>query len=126
MATFAIAGGGAWLAMRDSIHESVDEDLHARLRLLEDELNRTVNAGGVEHIGDRSGESADDRRGGAIPTVGRHQVGLSVAWRGKVGHRGCCSVSRAAPRSRANSGRGRPAGPCADSPHVICRHALDY
>jgi heavy metal sensor kinase len=53
MATFAIAGGGAWLAMRDSIHESVDEDLHARLRLLEDELNKALNTGGVQHIGDR-------------------------------------------------------------------------
>jgi heavy metal sensor kinase len=34
VATFAVAGGAAWLAMRDSIHESVDEDLGERLALL--------------------------------------------------------------------------------------------
>src|SRR5580765_1312449 len=53
MAIFMVAGGGAWLAMRDSIYESVDEDLHARLRLLENELSRAVNVEGPEHLGDR-------------------------------------------------------------------------
>jgi len=50
MATFAIAGGGVWLAMRDSIHESVDEDLRARLSLLERELTKAMDAAGAEHV----------------------------------------------------------------------------
>jgi len=53
MAAFAVAGGGVWLAMRDSIYESVDEDLRARLALLEDGLNKAVDAAGAEHLGDR-------------------------------------------------------------------------
>jgi heavy metal sensor kinase len=50
MATFAVAGGGAWWAMRDSIHESVDEDLRTRLTALEQELNKAVDVAGGEYL----------------------------------------------------------------------------
>ena len=53
MAAFAVAGGGVWLAMRDSIYESVDEDLRARLALLEDGLNKAADTTGAGHVGGR-------------------------------------------------------------------------
>jgi heavy metal sensor kinase len=49
MATFAVAGVGAWLAMRDSINDTVDDELRTRLVALEDELPETVDVAGVEH-----------------------------------------------------------------------------
>jgi heavy metal sensor kinase len=41
-ATFAVAGLGVWWAIRDSIHDTVDRDLHARLRAMRQYLDKQV------------------------------------------------------------------------------------
>jgi heavy metal sensor kinase len=50
MATCALAGGGAWLAMRGIIHNIVDDGLRARVALLQDELVEVVGEVGVAHL----------------------------------------------------------------------------
>jgi heavy metal sensor kinase len=57
MATFAVAGVGAWLAMRDSINDTVDDELRTRLVTLEEELTKTVDVTGAEHF-DRALDAA--------------------------------------------------------------------
>jgi heavy metal sensor kinase len=49
-ATFAIVGIGVWLAIRQSIYETVDRDLHLRLRTLRDYLQRQGSHESVEDL----------------------------------------------------------------------------
>jgi heavy metal sensor kinase len=53
MVTFALAGGGVWLTMRTSIHDSVDEDLRARLTVLRREVNTVTDEAGTDRVRDR-------------------------------------------------------------------------
>lgn len=53
MATFAAAGGGAWLAMRDAIDDGVDDDLRMRVAPLQEELEQALRAGDPAHLGER-------------------------------------------------------------------------
>src|SRR4051812_20864314 len=53
MATFAAAGGGAWLAMRDAIDDAVDDDLRMRVTPLQEELQQALRAGDPALVGER-------------------------------------------------------------------------
>jgi signal transduction histidine kinase len=53
LAMFSLAGGGVWLAIRNSIHESVDEDLGERLVLLKGEVERALADAGEAGLPDR-------------------------------------------------------------------------
>jgi two-component system, OmpR family, heavy metal sensor histidine kinase CusS len=63
LATFAVAGTVVWLAMRDSIHESVDEDLHERLALLKRDVQSALDTDGEGRLPERLAADTAPRLG---------------------------------------------------------------
>lgn len=49
-ATFAVAGMGVWLALRDSIHESADKELRSRLQAVRQFLGEARREGGAAEL----------------------------------------------------------------------------
>src|SRR5712691_10008856 len=60
--TFAAAGAGVWLTMQDSIHEAVDKDLRARVRAMQDYLEKEAwdrdSSGLVEELDEQAALAA--------------------------------------------------------------------
>lgn len=74
MATFAAAGGGAWLAMRDAIDDAVDDDLRMRVAPLQEELTQALHGEDLAQFSERLAAAE------AISPTARFRVSDGTRW----------------------------------------------